>query len=125
VRPQLGEGLRGAFFDPLPGRSYNGRSGGVTLPLYEYLCPTDGRFEIIQKFSDEALKVCPTCGRPVQKLLSAPAIRFKGTGWYVTDYAKKGSSGESGHKEDKGKKDAAAEAAPATSDRSSSGSSKN
>jgi putative FmdB family regulatory protein len=64
--------------------------------LYEYQCATCGRFEIIQKFSDAPLSVCPTCGQEVQKLLSAPAIQFKGTGWYITDYARKGGSGSSG-----------------------------
>jgi putative FmdB family regulatory protein len=63
------------------------------VPLYEYQCGKCGRFEIIQKFSDQPLSVCPTCGEEVQKLLSAPAIQFKGTGWYITDYARKGSSG--------------------------------
>jgi putative FmdB family regulatory protein len=82
------------------------------LPLYEYQCATHGRFEIIQKFSDEPLKVCPTCGQPVQKLLSAPAIQFKGTGWYVTDYARKGSSGDSGSK-DSGKSESKAEGSKA------------
>ena len=68
------------------------------MPLYEYECEAENgrRFEIIQKFSDAPLAVCPTCGQEVQKLLSAPAIQFKGTGWYVTDYAKKGGSGSSG-----------------------------
>ena len=68
------------------------------MPLYEYQCARDGRFEVIRKFSDPPLKKCPQCGGPIQKLLSAPAIQFKGTGWYVTDYAKKsggeGSKGE-------------------------------
>lgn len=63
------------------------------MPLYEYQCETDGRFEVIQKFSDPPLEACPTCGKPVQKLLSAPAIQFKGTGWYITDYARKNSTG--------------------------------
>jgi putative FmdB family regulatory protein len=63
--------------------------------LYEYQCATCGRFEIIQKFSDTPLSVCPTCGQEVQKLLSAPAIQFKGTGWYITDYARKGGAGSS------------------------------
>jgi len=68
--------------------------GGLrVLPLYEYECPKDGTFEQIQKFSDKPLKKCPKCGGPVERLLSAPAIQFKGTGWYVTDYAKKGDSG--------------------------------
>src|SRR5215470_15912796 len=63
----------------------------VRVPLYEYQCPKCGRFELIQKFSDAPLEKCPTCGSEVQKLLSAPAIQFKGTGWYITDYARKGS----------------------------------
>jgi putative FmdB family regulatory protein len=61
------------------------------VPLYEYQCPQCGRFELIRRFSDAALSSCPTCGKEVQKLLSAPAIQFKGTGWYITDYARKGS----------------------------------
>jgi putative FmdB family regulatory protein len=63
------------------------------LPLYEYECPKHGTFERMQKFSDPPVTTCPTCGGPVEKLFSAPAIQFKGTGWYVTDYARK-SSGE-------------------------------
>lgn len=67
------------------------------MPLYEYQCSQCGRFEIIRKFSDEPLTACPTCGRDINKLPSAPAFQFKGTGWYVTDYAKKsgGSDGSS------------------------------
>jgi putative FmdB family regulatory protein len=65
------------------------------LPLYEYQCPKCGRFELIRKFSDPALTTCPTCGSEVQKLFSAPAIQFKGTGWYITDYARK-SDGKGG-----------------------------
>jgi putative FmdB family regulatory protein len=64
------------------------------VPLYEYQCPKCGRFELIRKFSDEPVTKCPTCGRPVQKLASAPAFHLKGTGWYATDYPKKSSSGE-------------------------------
>jgi putative FmdB family regulatory protein len=62
------------------------------MPLYEYQCDACGhRFEQIQKFSDPLLAVCPECDGALQKLVSSPAIQFKGTGWYVTDYAKKGS----------------------------------
>ena len=62
------------------------------MPLYEYQCDACGhRFEHIQKFSDPLLSVCPQCGDPIRKLVSSPAIQFKGTGWYVTDYAKKGT----------------------------------
>jgi putative FmdB family regulatory protein len=63
-----------------------------SVPLYEYECEDCGRFEVIRKFSDPPLAACPTCGKPVQKLLSAPAFQFKGTGWYVTDYARKPTS---------------------------------
>jgi putative FmdB family regulatory protein len=65
------------------------------MPLYEYECDAcGGRFEVIQKFS-ELLEECRRCGKgPVRRLLSPPAIQFKGTGWYVTDYAQKGKSGD-------------------------------
>ena len=65
------------------------------MPLYEYECDACGkRFEVIQKFSDQPVEVCTKCGKgPVRKLLSSPAIQFKGSGWYVTDYAQKGKSG--------------------------------
>ncbi len=64
------------------------------MPLYEYQCDACGhRFETIQKFSDAPLEVCPKCGGHVQKLQSAPAFQFKGTGWYITDYAKKDQGG--------------------------------
>jgi putative FmdB family regulatory protein len=66
------------------------------MPLYEYECDECAhRFERIQKFSDPPITVCPSCGGHVRKLLSTPAIQFKGTGWYITDYAKK-NSGDSG-----------------------------
>jgi putative FmdB family regulatory protein len=63
------------------------------MPLYEYECQSCREtFELIQKFSDPPAEHCPRCGGPVTKLLSSPAIQFKGTGWYVTDYARKGTS---------------------------------
>lgn len=62
------------------------------MPLYEYECnDCEHRFERIQKFSDPLVSTCPVCDGEVRKLLSSPAIQFKGTGWYVTDYAKKPS----------------------------------
>ena len=66
------------------------------MPLYEYQCSQCGRFELIRKFSDDALTACPTCGREITKLASAPAIQFKGTGWYITDYARKSGGGDGG-----------------------------
>ena len=63
------------------------------MPLYEYKCDACGTaFEVIQRFSDPPVETCRTCGGAVHKMLSAPAIQFKGTGWYVTDYAKKGAA---------------------------------
>ena len=68
------------------------------MPLYEYQCKKcHSLTERIQKFSDAPLTVCPHCGGELEQVLSAPAVRFKGSGWYVTDYARKApSSGASG-----------------------------
>ena len=61
------------------------------MPLYEYQCKKcHSLTERIQKFSDPPLTVCPHCGGELEQVLSAPAVQFKGSGWYVTDYAKKG-----------------------------------
>jgi putative FmdB family regulatory protein len=69
------------------------------MPLYEYQCEVCAhRFERIQKFSDPPIEVCPNCDGKVRKLLSSPAIQFKGAGWYITDYARKGASSDSGAK---------------------------
>ena len=79
------------------------------MPNYEYLCRKCGhRFEKIQKFSDAMLKKCPECGGKIEQVISAPAVQFKGSGWYVTDYAKKSSAqsasgADSGSKSDSGK----------------------
>ena len=63
------------------------------MPLYEYLCKKcKHRFEKIQKFSDKMLTKCPECGGRIDQTVSAPAVQFKGSGWYVTDYAKKSSA---------------------------------
>ena len=61
------------------------------MPLYEYRCQScQHQFEVIQKFSDPPIGTCPSCSQgPVVKLLSSPAIQFKGSGWYITDYARK------------------------------------
>jgi putative FmdB family regulatory protein len=87
------------------------------MPNYEYLCKKCGhRFEQIRKFSDKHLTKCPECGGVLEQVISAPAVQFKGSGWYVTDYPKKGaasassssssSDGESGKKETKDSKEA-------------------
>ena len=86
------------------------------MPLYEYECEKCGhRFEKIQKFSDPPLDTCPKCGGALHKMQSAPAFQFKGTGWYVTDYAK---SGKADSKETRDKKPAgdASKSEPAKTD---------
>ncbi|MGA9639988.1 MAG: zinc ribbon domain-containing protein [Terriglobales bacterium] len=61
------------------------------MPLYEYQCKKcKHRFEKIQSFSAAPLKKCPECGGPLEKLISTSSVQFKGSGWYVTDYGKKG-----------------------------------
>ena len=65
------------------------------MPLHEYECSKcHKRFERIQKFSDPPVELCPSCGGQVTRLLSSPAIHFKGGGWYVTDYARKSATSE-------------------------------
>jgi putative FmdB family regulatory protein len=89
------------------------------MPLYEYQCgKCQHRFEKIQKFSDPGPDVCPVCGEgPVVRLPSSPAIQFKGTGWYITDYAKK--SGTDAGKTDTGEKSSSGK--PETTAKSDSG----
>ncbi len=80
------------------------------MPLYEYECKKcHHRFERIQKYSDPHMRKCPDCGGTVELVVSAPAVQFKGSGWYVNDYAKKpsaasSSNGESGSKAESGSK---------------------
>ena len=75
------------------------------MPLYEYECDACGqRSEVIRKFSDAPLETCATCGKgPIRRLQSSPAIQFKGTGWYVTDYAGKSGGDKQGGKTTDGK----------------------
>ncbi len=104
------------------------------MPLYEYECKKcHHRFDRIQKFSDRHLKKCPDCGGPVEQMISAPAVQFKGTGWYVTDYPKKSSrdssrngdsSDKSGSGKDEKSKDEKSKSGAAKSESSKSDSSK-
>ncbi|MBC7362270.1 MAG: zinc ribbon domain-containing protein [Candidatus Aminicenantes bacterium] len=76
------------------------------MPIYEYRCKKCHRqFEILQKLNEKSLDKCPECGGQLTKLISSPAIQFKGSGWYITDYAHKnspsGGNGHNGHKNGK------------------------
>src|SRR4249919_170326 len=98
------------------------------MALYEYQCDACGhRFEIIQKWSDPPQETCPKCGGAVHKLQSAPAFQFKGTGWYVTDYAKKDQGGsaksDKGDQPDKAEKSEKSEKSEKAADSSKGGSS--
>jgi putative FmdB family regulatory protein len=103
------------------------------MPLYEYECKKcHHRFERIQKFSDPHVKKCPKCGGPIEQVISAPAVQFKGSGWYVTDYAKKSSTGSasssngdsSSKKDTKAKEDSAKSESSSKSESSKESSSK-
>lgn len=92
------------------------------MPLYEYQCDACGhQFEQIQKFSDPLVDTCPKCGGPVRKLLSSPAIQFKGSGWYITDYAKK--SGSDAGKADKKSESSSSDSKPSGESKSGDSSS--
>jgi putative FmdB family regulatory protein len=90
------------------------------MPIYEYKCKKcHHRFERIQKFSDPHVKKCPDCGGPVEQVVTAPTVQFKGSGWYVTDYAKRpgttASSSTNGESSDSSsKKDEKKESKPAS-----------
>lgn len=96
------------------------------MPLYEYQCDSCGhRFEVIQKYSDAPIASCPKCGSAVRKLLSSPAIQFKGSGWYITDYARKnGGGGEASAKSEKGTTDSTSSSGDSASSSGDSTSSK-
>jgi putative FmdB family regulatory protein len=79
----------------VPGSTGNQES--AALPLYEYACKKCKRHhERIESFKGPHMRTCPSCGGKVEQLISAPALQFKGTGWYVTDYAGKSGGGEAG-----------------------------
>jgi len=90
------------------------------MPVYEYECEAGHLFEVTQKFSDRPITSCQTCAQPVSKLISAPAIMFKGSGWYITDYsdklkqttAERNSESTASPKKDGSEKEAADPASP-------------
>ena len=84
------------------------------MPIYEYLCPDGHRFEVVQRFSDDPVAVCEVCGKPVQRVLFAPAVHYKGKGFYATDYGRKGANGA---KPDSGGSESGSKEAAASSER--------
>ena len=64
------------------------------MPIYEYECEKCGEFEQMQRITDPPLARCPTCKRKVRRLISSTSFQLKGTGWYVTDYARSGNGGK-------------------------------
>jgi putative FmdB family regulatory protein len=96
------------------------------VPIYEYRCQNGHLFDVMQRMSDDPLTACIDCGAPVQKVLNAPAIHFKGSGFYNTDYGRRnGSKGSEGGGEGGGKSagDAAASGSSGSDGSSSSSSS--
>src|SRR5580765_4502721 len=98
------------------------------MPIYEYDCQKCGTFETTQKITDKPLAKCPTCKGKVKKLISNTSFQLKGTGWYVTDYARKGKSNGEGNgskfssseSKSESKSDAKSESSPSKSEKSSS-----
>lgn len=82
------------------------------MPIYEYECPRCGVFDVMQKITEKPLRKCPTCKAKVTKLLSQSSFQLKGSGWYVTDYARKGGDGAKGD----GRKDAGTSATKGSAD---------
>jgi putative FmdB family regulatory protein len=75
------------------------------MPIYEYVCGScKKKTEVIQRVNGAPLKVCPHCGGKLKKAISAPAIQFKGSGFYITDYARASSSGGEGGEKSSGEK---------------------
>jgi putative FmdB family regulatory protein len=94
------------------------------MPIYEYLCPDGHRFEVVQRFADEPIMVCEVCGKPVQRVLHAPAVHYKGKGFYATDYGRRktgnGDTPDSGASESGSKEAAASSSSGSGSDGNSS-----
>jgi putative FmdB family regulatory protein len=93
------------------------------MPIYEYRCTKGHTFDVMQRFSDDALNKCEVCGAPAQRVLHAPAIHFKGSGFYNTDYGTKKRSREMKEQKESTKKEAAASSSDSKSSDSSSSSS--
>jgi putative FmdB family regulatory protein len=91
------------------------------MPIYEYRCQNDHRFEVLQKFSDEALTECEVCGAPAQRVLHPVAIHFKGSGFYSTDYGRKSKTASEGKSDGKSESSSDSKSSDKTSDSKGSG----
>jgi putative FmdB family regulatory protein len=85
------------------------------MPIYEYRCEQCGEFEHTQRITDPALQRCPKCKRKVRRLISSTSFQLKGSGWYVTDYARAGSGKDKDQEKKDGPKDASGDTASAAS----------
>jgi putative FmdB family regulatory protein len=93
------------------------------MPIYEYRCPDGHTFEVFQSMSDDPVTTCEVCGKPVERVFHPIAVHFKGSGFYTTDYAKKGSAAKSdGGGESKGSESKSESKASSSSDKGSKGS---
>src|ERR1700760_2975637 len=91
------------------------------MPIYEYRCENDHRFEVLQKFSDEPLTVCEVCGAPAQRVLHPVAIHFKGSGFYSTDYGRGKKAAAAGEAKGDSGSSSSSEGKPASKDGGSTG----
>lgn len=90
------------------------------MPLYEYQCRScENRIEALQRLSDDPLKECRECGGELRRLMSSPAVQFKGSGWYVTDYAGKKGESKSAAKSDSGSSSDGGSAAASSTEKKS------
>ncbi len=92
------------------------------MPIHEYVCQTCGKkTEVVQGFREKPLKICPHCGGKLKKVISAPAIQFKGSGWYITDYARAKKEEKKEEKPEKAASSSKAEGSKSESAASESG----
>ncbi len=79
------------------------------MPIYEYRCPDGHRFEVFQAMADDPVANCEVCGKPVERVFHPVAVHFKGSGFYTTDYARKGATNSSGNKQGESKSESKSE----------------
>ena len=113
---------------PIAAESIGGARHTCRVPIYEYRCAKGHQFELFQSMADEPVTECVECGAAAERVLSAPAVHFKGSGFYTTDYARKGakkaaSDGGSKDTSSSDKSEKSSDSKPSTAEKSSSSSS--